>query len=153
MIPEWVRHVQLIVPLLHHVLRHIRSGLDANADGLRGNNYASYSVQRRLRLVLWQADVVAVHEAGEEQEHLHAGQGIAQAPSTTHTERHEEVWSMDVAVWADESFRDELLGPVPQLWTHVDALDERNDLGSCWDGVAVHLNLSARRMKRRRIVG
>lgn len=145
--------MQILVPQLHHELRHVWSGFDANTDSLRGNDYASNSVKRRLRLVLWQADVVAVHEAGEEQEHLHAGQGVAQAPSTTYSEWHEKIWSVDVAVGADESLRDELFGPVPQLRTHVDSLDKGNDLGSRWDRVSVHLDLSARDKNGRRRSG
>lgn len=116
--------------------------LDADANCLRGDHNASHPRQRGLRLVLGQADVVAVHQTREEQEHLHAGKSIAQAPPATHSERHEEVWSVDMAIGANETLRDELLGFVPKRGVHVHALDQWNNLGASWDRVTVQFDLT-----------
>lgn len=125
-------------------LRHVRSWLYANAHRLRGNDDPGHSGQRGLRLVLGQADVVAVHEAGEEEEHLHASEGVAQAAPPAHSEGHEEVGTTDGAIRADEALRNKLFWLVPKDGVHVHALDQRDDLGARGNRVAVHFDFSAR---------
>lgn len=71
----------VVVLLLHWQLLHvhiidvhlwdIRPGLDTNFVRMRLDNYSDHLVQRWQRLVLGYANVVAVHQAGEEQEHFH----------------------------------------------------------------------------------
>lgn len=78
-----------------------------------------------------------MHYRGEEQEQLHPGQNVTQTATTTDTERNEEVRLVNFAFGIQEAAWVELLGAVPQRWVHVDAVDQRHDIRTSWDCVAI----------------
>lgn len=152
MLPVQVLLLLLLLLLLQHLhLWHVRSGRDADANCLRGDDNASDTGESWGRLVLRQTDVVSVHKAGEEQEHLHARQSVPQAAPSSHSEWHKEVGTVHVAIGTDEALRVEILGLVPQSGVHVHALDQGNDLSSGGNGKAVHLHISKAGRGRTRI--
>lgn len=90
-----------------------------------------------------------MHECGEEQKQLHASEHIAQTHTTADAERHEEGGLLDLALGVNEPPWIELLRKVPQLGVHVNAVNERNDVRTGRNRVAIQLDISIEMKKER----
>jgi hypothetical protein len=103
------------------------------------NRHARVSVERGLFSAFWQRNLKSMHNRREEEEEFHSGENIAEAHPPSDTEWQEERWNLNFSFGVDESTRPEFLWLVPELWVHVNAVDEWHDMRTGWDFVTVKL--------------
>jgi len=117
------------------------AALEADLEGLRRDGGPHVALEAGQRLALGQGDVEAVHEGGEEQEELHPRQHVAQAHPPAHSEGDEVLRLAHLALGVDESRGAELLGLLPQVGVHVDAVDQRDDMRAGRYGIPVEFHI------------
>lgn len=103
------------------------------------NRHAWVSVERRLFCAFRQWNLKSMHNRWEEEEKLHSGENFAEAHPPADTERQEIRWNLNFSFGVEESTRSEFFGFVPQLWVHVNAADEWNDMWTGWYLITVEL--------------
>lgn len=109
---------------------------------LRRYRHTHVTLQAGHWRTVGQSHLKRVHQRGEEQKQLHARQRIAEAHAPADAERHKEGGLLHFTLRIDEAPRIKVLGSVPQFRVHVDAVDQRNDVRTGRNGVALQLDVT-----------
>lgn len=85
-------------------------------------------------------------ERGEEELQFHLCYLVSKTHSLSCTKWHEVFGFMKFSLWCQESFWSELFRLIPDLWVHVNSVQQGNDVSVLGDDVSIKLNSSEQKM-------